>query len=131
MTTYQVEVETKIPGGLLGVPERLVLEFPLEETLTVKELIRLKVEEEARRLAALETLGRSAGPGSLGREYQDGRPAGPVDLAAEVYKAQQAFASGRFVILANGRHYTRLDEQVTLAPQTTVKFIRLMPLTGG
>jgi hypothetical protein len=131
MTVNRVKVETKIPGGLLGSPEHLVLEFPLEETLTVKELIRLKVEEEARRLAALETLGQPAGPGSLGREYQDVRPAEPIDLAAEVYKAQQAFSSGRFVILVNGRRYTRLDEQVTLAPQTTVKFIRLMPLRGG
>jgi hypothetical protein len=129
----RLEVETKIPGGLLGTPERLVLEFPLEETLTVQELIRLKVEEEIRRLVAMETLDQHPG-----REYRDIGVAeanalepAELDLEAEVRKAQQAFASGRFLILMNGWRYTRLDEQVTLAPQTTAKFIRLMPLTGG
>ncbi|MBN1886498.1 MAG: hypothetical protein JW850_00855 [Thermoflexales bacterium] len=131
MNTSRLEVETKIPGGLLGAPERLVLEFPLEETLTVQELIRLKVEEEIRRLVAMETLDRRPG-----REYRDigtaeTRASELAELETEVRKAQQAFASGRFLILVNGRRYTRLDERITLAPQTTAKFIRLMPLTGG
>jgi hypothetical protein len=133
MNTNRLEVETKIPGGLLGAPECLVLEFPLEEVLTVQELIRLKVEEEIRRLVAMETLDRH--PGREYRNIEAGETSAPglagLDPEAEVRKAQQAFASGRFLILVNGRRYTRLDEQLTLAPQTTVKFIRLMPLTGG
>ncbi len=134
--TIQVEVETRIPGGLLGAPDRLVLEFPWEETLSIGELIRLKVEEEARRLAAMETLDQLPRRASLGREYQEltatpPPPPTPMNLATEVHKAQQAFANGRFLILVNGQRYTRLDEQVTLTPQTNIKFIRLMPLTGG
>lgn len=104
------------------------MEFPLEEAISVGELIRLKVEEEIRRRAAMGALD------GLGREYQDVeaiRLRRPVDPPAEVLKAQQAFAAGHFLILVNGRRYTQLDEQVTLTPKTTVKFIRLMPLTGG
>jgi hypothetical protein len=138
MTTQQLEVETRIPGGFLGAPSRLVLEYPLEETINIADLIRLKVEEEARRLAAMQTLAQRPAEAGLGREYQDlgvlGAPAPapqPIDLEAEVQKAQQVFTAGRFLILVDGRRYTQLDEPVTLKPQSAVKFVRLMPLTGG
>ncbi len=112
-----------------------MLEFPLAETISIQDLIRLKVEEEARRLATLGALDQQTKPARLGREYQEisatRQPRPPADWPAEVHTAQQAFAAGRFMILVNGRRYVRLDEQVTLAPQTQVKFIRLMPLMGG
>jgi hypothetical protein len=136
MTVNQIKVETRIPGGLLGAPARLVLEFPLQETISVADLIRLKVEEEARRLIAMQTLDQHS-EARLGREYREftsGASATlpqPLDLEAEVQKAQQAFAHGRFLILVDGNRYTRLDELVTLTPQSAAKFIRLMPLTGG
>jgi hypothetical protein len=117
----QVLIETRTPGGLLGEPERLVLEFPLQETLTVQELIRLKVEEEARRLAGLRVLEQPAVPPL---------PAA-LDLESQVRQAQQAFVTNQFLILVDGQRYTQLDQSITLGPQTTVKFIRLMPLTGG
>ncbi len=131
-----VQVETRVPGGLLGAPERVILEFALGETLTVRDLIRLKVEEEARQLAAFEALDQHEPPLKLGREYNDpgapvSRPRCPLEVEAEVSKAQKAFAAGRFLILVNGQRYTRLDEPIVLTPQATVKFIRLMPLTGG
>jgi len=138
MTTQQLAVETRIPGGFLGAPSRLVLEYPLEETINIAELIRLKVEEEARRLAAMQTMAQRPAEANLGREYQDlsvlGAPTltpQPIDLEVEVQKAQQAFAAGKFLILADGQRYTQLDEPVTLTPQSDVKFVRLMPLTGG
>ena len=138
MTTRQLAVETRIPGGFLGAPSRLVLEYPLEETINIAELIRLKVEEEARRLAAMQTLAQRPAEDNLGREYQDLGVLGasvpgpqPLDLEAEVQKAQQAFVAGRFLILVDGQRYTQLDEPVTLTPQSGVKFVRLMPLTGG
>ena len=138
MTTRQLDVETRIPGGFLGAPSRLVLEYPLEETMDIAELIRLKVEEEARRLAAMQTMAQRPAETRLGPEYQDlsvlaasvPEPQ-PLDLEAEVQKAQQAFAAGKFLILVDGRRYARLDERVTLMPQSAVKFVRLMPLTGG
>jgi hypothetical protein len=113
-----------------------VLEFPLQETISIADLIRLKVEEEARRLIAMQTLDQHSGV-RLGCEYQDlvsGALAmlpQPLDLEAEVQKAQQAFANGRFLILVDGNRYARLDEPVMLTPQSAAKFIRLMPLTGG
>lgn len=133
-----VQVETKIPGGWLGAPEHLVLEFALEEAIDVAGLIRLKVEEEASRLAAMQTLDGEASPPRLGREYRDLQASGelapaqlPLDIDAEVRSAQRAFAAGRFLILVDGQRYTRLDEPVALGPHSTVKFVRLMPLTGG
>jgi hypothetical protein len=138
MAVSQIEVETRIPGGFLGAPECLVLEIPFVETITIADLIRLKVEEEARRLAAMQVLDQHSAKARLGREYQDLEASGvlvpasqPLNLEAEVKKAQQAFSTGRFLILADGKRYTQLDEQVTLMPQSAVKFIRLMPLTGG
>jgi hypothetical protein len=138
MTVSQIEVETRIPGGFLGAPERLVLEIPLLERLTIAGLIRLKVEEESRRLAAMQVLDQHSAKARLGREYQDlgasgmlARASLPVNLEVEVAKAQRAFSTGRFLILVDGKRYTQLDEQVTLMPQSAVKFIRLMPLTGG
>jgi hypothetical protein len=127
-------VETRIPGGLLGAPERLVLEFPLTETVTISDLIRAKIEEEAKNLAAQTVLDGQSRPNRLGREYRSverERVSQPIDLPTEVRNAQQAFAAGRFLILVDGQRYTRLDEQVMLKLQSTVRFIRLMPLTGG
>ena len=115
MTKRQLEVETKIPGGLLGAPERLILEFPLQETISIRRLIRLKVEEEARRLAAMETLKRPAQHVSMGREYRDieiGAAPCALDISAEVRKAQQAFEAGRFLILANGQRYNGIGRSL-------------------
>lgn len=102
----------------------------------MRDLIRLKVEEEARQLAAFEVLDQRDQPPQVGREYNDPaapaiHPRTPAEIQAQVSKAQNAFAAGRFLILVNGQRYTHLDEQIVLTPQTTVKFIRLMPLTGG
>ena len=95
MTVNQVQVETKIPGGWLGAPERLVLEYPLEEKITIAELIRLKVEEEARRVIAMQTLDQHPAKTVLGREYRDLGACGalaptpqPLNLEAEAQKAQ-------------------------------------------
>ena len=114
----------------------LTLEFSLQGVLCVADLVRLKVEEEARHLIAMQALDQHSEV-RLGCEYQDltcGTAAilpQPLDLEAEVRKAQQAFAEGRFLILVDGCRYTRLDEPVTLTPQSVARFIRLMPLTGG
>jgi hypothetical protein len=45
--------------------------------------------------------------------------------------ALQAFERGRVLLLVDDRQVERLDEEIVLAPDTTVTFLELVPLAGG
>jgi hypothetical protein len=67
-----------------------------------------------------------------GRVDPSGRaPAGRVDEEISVATALEAFEDGRYLVLVDGRQYERLDEQVFMERESTVTFLRLVPLAGG
>lgn len=137
----QVQVRGKVPGGDDdGLPDVLV---ELEAEVTAAELIRVAVEEQVRLLRVDAVRCRRA----LDRQYlstgeiRQQAAAGAVrmpaatstvpDAAAEVAKAQRAFARGVFAVFAGGRQLRQLDEEVVLGPSEPVVFLRLTPLAGG
>jgi hypothetical protein len=84
------------------------LDVQLEaERVTVAELIRAWVHQEAR--AAPE----------------------PVDAERQTDVAQRAFARGHVLLLVDDRQLESLSDVVVLRPETTITFLKLVPLAGG
>ncbi len=54
-----------------------------------------------------------------------------IDVEMEVQKALEAFKSGVYVILVDGRRVMGLDERLSLGLSTKITFLRLTPLVGG
>jgi hypothetical protein len=50
---------------------------------------------------------------------------------AAVARALSAFEKNGFMLFADGRQLSDLDDAITILPQTNVTFIRLIPLKGG
>jgi hypothetical protein len=83
-----------------------------KEQVTVAELIRARVLQEVR--AQRRQRGRAA----VQRARADrGRP--------------QRFERAQILLLVDDRQVEELDHQVTLRPDSTVTFLKLVPLVGG
>jgi hypothetical protein len=112
----------------------LVLEF-LTEHLTVRELIRGRVYQEVQdyNRRQPEVLHLLVTPSDAERTLNGPRLKKPrlLDWHAQYEKALAAFEAGHFLILVGPRQMETLDEEITLRPGTDVRFLRLMPLTGG
>lgn len=115
------------------------------ETLTVRELITRRVEEEVARvnfqandpdriksehrmfLAGLT--GRSPEALLNGDSQRTRRK--PIDPVPAVATALKAFIAGRYYILFNDQQVEHLDDFVKLTPDSEAVFLRLTPLVGG
>ncbi|MFD0902652.1 hypothetical protein [Actinomadura sediminis] len=117
---------------------RPVAEFSvagLPGRMTVRELIRLRVREEAARHGASPS-GRFDGlvrPDG-GEARPDGnRPRDPRELdwerRAEI--AERAFLGNGFIVFAGDRQVEDLDAEVDLTSDSSLVFLRLVPLAGG
>jgi hypothetical protein len=110
------------------------LDFP-GETITVRELITRRVQEEVRewnrsRTGAWAGLVRPADavatPGGI-RIAADRE----LDWQAQAEAALTAFESNGFFVLVGDRQVESLDERIRLELETAVSFVRLVPLVGG
>ncbi|GLZ12408.1 hypothetical protein Acsp04_26430 [Actinomadura sp. NBRC 104425] len=115
----------------------------LPATMTVRELIRLRVREEVarhnarpdRRFTGLvqpaETGPDETEPDET--EPDGGRPrkARHVDWERQADIAERAFLSNGFFVLVGDRQVEDLDEVVDLGGDPEVVFIKLVPLVGG
>lgn len=106
-------------------------------TLTLRELIMLRVDEEIRRIknerieryftgiadapAVERLLNRKSPP----RKLQE------PDPEAHGYRALDAFRKNAFFVLVDNRQVDDLEEAIALRPDTTISFVRLTPLVGG
>ena len=129
-TTVTVRDETSL-GETTG---ELTLEF-LTERVTARELIRSRVYQEV-------TEYNARAPGYFrglvqpteaervlnGSKLRQGRK---IDWEAQYEKALKAFAGNGFLLLVDNRQVTDLDEVVELRHDSTVSFLRLVPLVGG
>jgi hypothetical protein len=107
----------------------------LPDQITPRELLRLRVREEVARFNATTTevfrgLVRPADPQeiSAGFVVRKGRR---LDWEAQADSACAAFECNGFVILVGDRQVDDLDEVIDLRRESTVAFIRLVPLVGG
>jgi hypothetical protein len=129
-------MQTTVTTLIFGLPEGQRLahtQLTVPPTLTVRELIRHKVEQEvADYLAHVrpgisgeylspETLIKARTPEALV----------PDAVAVEIARAQQAFAARDYMIVIDDQRIMDADTVVTLSPQTRVEFIKILPLVGG
>jgi hypothetical protein len=120
------------PGQLREARGTVTVAMP---TITVRELIRVRLELELERFRDEAAEGGPATwlgmPGAAARPHAGrAQPAQP-DIEAMVGVALAGFERGRFFVLVNDRQVTVLDEAVPLADTTEVTFLRLTPLRGG
>lgn len=132
MTRLTIHDETAT-GSIIT---RLELEIN-QETLTVRELITQRVQQEvatynAQQTGVFQGLVQPTHSERLlnGERYQL-RQTQRIDAEQQVYRALTAFQQNGFFLLVNDRQATSLDEAVWLGEGTTASFIRLTPLVGG
>ncbi|MEM1010967.1 MAG: hypothetical protein AAGI46_01960 [Planctomycetota bacterium] len=141
MTTLQIHDQT-LDGQRDAAPTELTFDG-LAETVTVRELIRARVYQEAddhnRRVreanAGAQPYGGLVTPADAERELngpKHGRLlAKEVDWRKQFDAAIDAFERNGFLILVDDEQLTDLDAAITLGPSTDVAFVRLTMLVGG
>jgi hypothetical protein len=100
----------------------------------VREVIRSRVYQEVTEHNARQTQRRNRldAPGMVARLLGAGRPARErLDWEEHFTLALQAFQANRFLLLVDDRQVTDLTEVVELRHDSTITFLKLVPLVGG
>jgi hypothetical protein len=102
-----------------------------EEQSTLREILRSRIYQEVSEYNAKK---RSQSlclitPRPVEPQQADAAP--PVDWQIHYEQAIAAFMKKRYLVLINGRQMTKLDAPVHLTDQTTITFLKLIPLIGG
>ena len=111
------------------------------EALTLRRLISRFVREEVRAFRERQNERRLLHVLSQ-RDIETGVERGRIDSGGRVlYQdvdeddsvgvALEGFEDGLYLVLIDGLHHKDLDEQVFPGPDSTVTFLRLVPLAGG
>ena len=112
----------------------LTLEF-LDERVTVRELIRSRVYQEVTEYNAKQPgYFRGLVQPTDAEQTLNGyrlRRARRLDWEAQYERALKAFESNGILLLVDDRQVTDLDEVVDLRHDSTVTFLKLVPLVGG
>jgi hypothetical protein len=129
-----ITITIKDDSGSGRVSASLALDG-IEEQITLRDLVRTRVREEVARY--------NARPGErfTGLVMPDGaewtrsgcRLARPrmIDWEQQADAAVKAFGRNGFFVLVGDRQVTDLDEELSLTPDSDIRFIRLAPLVGG
>ncbi|HVM59696.1 MAG TPA: hypothetical protein VMV72_02425 [Verrucomicrobiae bacterium] len=131
MATTVTILDEATAGGKTG-------EFRVElasSRVTVRELIRSRVEQEVRQYNQ-STPGcfrglvqpREAEVTLNGYKLRKQRQ---IDAEDQVARAVEAFENHRILVLVDDRQVDNLDEGIDVNPETTVSFVKLVPLVGG
>ena len=111
------------------------LEF-LSENVTVRELLRERVHHEVREfnrqqdklifhgLVQPDDTERTLNGSKLKAHRR-------LDWEAQFASAVEGFATNAFFVIIDDRQAETLDEMFVVGPQTTVSFVKLIPLVGG
>lgn len=129
-TTLTVRDETTTGDSF----EAITLEF-LTDEITVRELIRERVYQE------VKDYNTGVGESFRGLVQPTDSEATPrgfklktrreVGWELQFERACDAFEQRRVLVLIDDHQAQSLDERLTLRPDTTVSFIKLVPLVGG
>jgi hypothetical protein len=108
----------------------------LTERIDARELIRSRVYQEVSDANAAR-VGRWRevfAPEEREAALNGDRPAHrqlDLDPEKQFRRALEAFERGRLLLLVDGRQIERLDEPLTLRPDSDISFLRIVPLAGG
>ena len=102
-------------------------------TLTLRELIRVRVQQEVNRFNETESevFRGLVQPDALEQILNGARERPVLDWEKQFDKAITAFKSNGFLVLLDDRQITDLDETLHLTPQSQLTFLKLVPLMGG
>jgi hypothetical protein len=102
-------------------------------TLTLRELIRVFVQQEVERFneAGSEVFRGLVQPEESERILNGVRERPVLDWEKQYAKAITAFKGNGFVVLLDERQITDLDETLHLTPESQLTFLKLVPLMGG
>lgn len=123
---WQLPVDDLVPSGApLTLREFIELVVRAEVTAFGERqaegrLVRLLSEQEISEQAVRGRVGFG------GRELDQ-----QVDVDGSVGVALESFEDGLYFVLIDGQQYESLDEQVNVAADSRVTFLRLVPLAGG
>lgn len=128
-----ITVQDETTGG--ERQDACTLEFPTER-ITVRELIRSRVYQEVKDHNVKRNQGVFRGlvqPSDAERELNGFRLKTPreVDWRKQFEVALESFERNGFLILVDDRQVESLDEEVELSKDTSIAFLRLVPLVGG
>jgi hypothetical protein len=129
-----MSVALKIVDQTLGVYPYVTRELRLaSERITLRELIRRRIDEEAREINAgsddVRSLVTPSAPEAALNGDRSRRRA--VDADKQFEAAITAFQRNRIVVIVDGRQVQDLDHAIGVTPTTEVRFVKLVPLVGG
>jgi len=106
-----------------------------EERVTLRELIRRRICQEVAEFNAAGTaMFRGLVQPSPAERTPDGyrlRPGRRIDPHEQFTRAVEAFGRNGFVVLSRDHQILGLDEEIDLARDAEVTFLKLVPLIGG
>jgi hypothetical protein len=107
----------------------------VEPVLTAREILRRRVFEEVSRFNATQgqIFQGLVQPNDTERALNGYKLKKPrqLDWRDQFDKAVQAFDKQRFLMLVGDRQVESLDEELMLAAETEITFLKLVPLVGG
>lgn len=136
----QLKIRDETVGG--KITHELTLDL-LNETITVRELIRSRVYQEVddhnRRVRAANSenvpFNGMVTPTAIERQLNSPRVGHArvkeIDWKKQFEVACEAFERNGFFILIDDKQAESLDEQLALRANSTVSFVKLTPLVGG
>lgn len=106
------------------------------QTLTVKEIIELRVRVEIERYnkrAEKHFFNGLVAPteAEITLNGYKLKPGKSIDAEKQCYVALDAFQKNGFFMLVNNKQVEDLNETFVLTPQTKISFVKLTPLIGG
>src|SRR3712207_5075909 len=132
-TTLKIRDETTLSLG--GDDEReFTLDVP-DERITVSQLIRARVYREGRdnTLDRPEYFHGLIQPSDAERSLNGFKMPGrrSIDPERQFELAERAFYTNGFILLIDDKQVDELEEEIEVRPDTTVTFLKLVPLVGG
>jgi hypothetical protein len=103
------------------------------ETLTLRDLIRRRVQQEVERYndSDVAIFRGLIEPGENERILNGVRERPVLDAEKQLAKAINAFQGNGFLVLVDDIQITELDQTLHLTTQSKVSFLKLVPLIGG
>ncbi len=119
----------------LGKTEHTFTVHVSGEKISIRELIHQRVAQEveefnSRQPAVFRMLVQPDDTERTLNGFKFHRPR-LVNPITQYEKAIEAFEGNGFIVLVDDRQVERLDDEIALHPETSVTFLKLVPLVGG
>src|SRR5215217_8738759 len=132
-TTLKIRDETTV--GLGGDEDRDFTLDVMGGRITVRELIRIRVANEVRdyNLSQPEYFRGLVQPTDAESTLNGFRMRNrrKIDPEKQFELALRAFYTNGFILLVDDKQVEELEEEIEVRPDTTVTFLKLVPLVGG